>query len=336
MARSLRIQFENAHYHVTCRGNARQRIYVQDTDRSAFLQLLGRSAEIYQVEVLAYVLMANHFHLLVKTPRANLQEFMRHFNISYTSHFNRAHQRTGHLYQGRYKAFLVEADPYLQEVSRYIHLNPLRLRDQARMSMPEKKEALSKYLWSSYPAYLSPRRPRSFVRVEEVLAYFGGDSPEGRRGYRNFLEEGLAQKLKSPLEIGKGHGIIGSEEFLKRIKGRFLSGRLRFREVPAVRRIIGQVERERILNAVATEFGVSQGDLRQKGHRGMARPVLMELLYRYGGLNQREIGEWLGVNYSAVSVSRKRLQSVQGKDRGLARRIEKIKRVLSQGESRSV
>lgn len=80
MARLLRIPFENAHYHVTCRGNARQRIYVQDADRSAFLQLLGRSAEIYQVEVLAYVLMANHFHLLVKTPLANLQEFMRHFN----------------------------------------------------------------------------------------------------------------------------------------------------------------------------------------------------------------------------------------------------------------
>ena len=96
MARPLRIQFENAYYHVTCRGNARQEIYAQDLDRSVFLRLLARSAEVYQVEVLAYVLMANHFHLLVKTPRANLQEFMRHFNISYTSYFNRAHERTGH------------------------------------------------------------------------------------------------------------------------------------------------------------------------------------------------------------------------------------------------
>jgi putative transposase len=328
MARPLRIQYENAYYHVTCRGNARQEIYLQDTDRTAFLKFLARSAEIYQAEVLAYVLMANHFHLLVKTPLGNLQEFMRHFNISYTSYFNRSHQRAGHLYQGRYTSFLVDQDSYLQEVSRYIHLNPLRSQDKASMPLAEKRAYLRKYPWGSYPAYLSSRR--SVLQLTDILAYFGGDTPEGRREYRSFVEEGLTRELESPLEKGKGHGIIGSAEFIERIQRAFLSDRPRSREVPAVRRIVGKVQPERILGAVATAFGVSRGDLRERGQRGIARPVLMELFYRYGGLNQREIGEFLGVDYSSVSVGRKNLQALLGKDSGLAERIEGIKQKLIQ------
>ncbi|OPY91448.1 MAG: Transposase IS200 like protein [Syntrophaceae bacterium PtaU1.Bin231] len=96
MARPLRSQYENAYYHLTCRGNDRRAIVLSDADRRAFLDQLGRSADIYQTEILAYVLMSNHFHLLMKTPRGNLQEFMRHFNISYTAWFNRRHRRSGH------------------------------------------------------------------------------------------------------------------------------------------------------------------------------------------------------------------------------------------------
>jgi len=330
MARPLRIQYENAYYHVTCRGNARQEIYADDRDRSVFLKLLARSAEIYQVEVLAYVLMANHFHLLVKTPGANLQEFMRHFNISYTSHFNRGHKRTGHLYQGRYKAFLIDADSYLQEVARYIHLNPLRPKGKARKTLAEKKEYLRRYQWSSYPTYLSPRAGRSLVQVQEILVYFGGDTPEGRKQYRDFVKEGLTREMENPLERGKGHGIIGSAEFVERMKERFLSGQPRSREVKAIRKVIGQVEPERILEAVAMEFQVSREDLLQRGNRGIARPVLMELLYRYGGLNQREIGELLGIDYSSVSVGRKKLQTLLGKGKGLVARIKGIKKSLTQ------
>jgi len=174
MARPLRIQYEDAYYHVTCRGNARQAIFSSDPDYATFLDLLGRSSDIYQVDILAYVLMVNHFHLLVKTPLANLQEFMRHFNISYTSYYNRTHQKTGHLYQGRYKAFVIDADTYLQEVSRYIHLNPVRVRGKVKLPVHEKKGYLRRYRWSSYLGYLSPRDRRPFVRAEEVLGYCGG------------------------------------------------------------------------------------------------------------------------------------------------------------------
>ena len=128
MARPLRIQYPDAYYHVTSRGNERKQIFSDEKDHKAFLERLSLSLDIYHVSLLAYVCMPNHFHLLVTTPEGNLSEFMRHFNISYTSAFNRRHGRVGHLYQGRYKAFLIDADHYLLEVSRYIHLNPIRIK----------------------------------------------------------------------------------------------------------------------------------------------------------------------------------------------------------------
>ena len=133
-------------------------IFSSDADRSAFLDLLGRSSDIYQTEILAYVLMSNHFHLLVKTPLGNLQEFMRHFNISYTGWYNRRHRRSGHLYQGRYHAFLIDADNYLKEVSRYIHLNPVKIKQAgAQDAAAQRKSAarlpLEQLPWVSFPRH---------------------------------------------------------------------------------------------------------------------------------------------------------------------------------------
>jgi len=327
MARPLRIQFENAYYHVTCRGNSGQEIFSNDADRSAFLDLLERSSDIYQTEILAYVLMSNHFHLFVKTPLGNLQEFMRHFNISYTSYYNWRHDRRGHLYQGRYKSFLVDADQYLQEVSRYIHLNPVRVKVRSGMTLEEKENYLRKYHWSSYGGYLSPRG-RRFVRVEEVLAYFGGDTTAGRRKYEAFVKEGVSGKLTNPLERGTGHGIIGESEFIEKIRGQYIGSDMASREIPAVKRILAQVEPERIIGEMCKAFRVEREELLRKGYKGVGRGILMEMLYRNGGMNQREIGELLGVDYSAVSVMRKRLFELQKNDRNLSAQIERLKRRL--------
>lgn len=325
MTRPLRIQFENAHYHVTCRGNARQKIFLGESDRRAFLELLVRSTEIYQIEILAYVLMPNHFHLLVKTPLGNLQEFMRHFNISYTSYFNRTHDRSGHMYQGRYKAFLIDADRYLQGVSRYIHLNPVRIRGASRKMLDAKRGYLKSYRWSSYPGYLSSRKRESFLGVNGVLGYFGGDTLQGRRRYERFVSEGLSGELESPLERGRGHGIVGEKDFIERIREQHLSSSVRSRELPALKRIVAQVEPEKILWIVCRELGVEKEELIKRGSKGVGRGLLMELLYRYGGMNQREIGEFLGIDYSAVSVGRKRCQGMVEKDRKLFRQMERIK-----------
>lgn len=330
MARPLRVQYEDAYYHVTCRGNARQEIYARDSDRSTFLDLLKRSSEIYQVEVLGYVLMENHFHMLLKTPLANLQEFMRQFNISYTAYYNRMYNKSGHLYQGRYKAFLIDGDHYLQEVSRYIHLNPVRVKRKSTWSERDKRKYLVGYRWSSYSSYISARRRLKLLKVGEILGNFGGDTVWGRKNYRGFVEEGLGKEIKSPLEMGRGHGIVGDEEFVGRIKDRFLRKTVRDREVPAIRKVIRQVAPPRILNAVSKVTGVGRKELMRRGLRQVSRGLVMEMLYRYGGLNQREVGEILGVDYSAVSVGRKRFRELVRRDKGLLRIMDEIKKALSQ------
>jgi putative transposase len=149
MARQLRIQYPGAYYHVTSRGNEQQDIYRDHADYKRFLITLSESLDIFNVSLLAYVCMTNHFHLFLSTPDGNLSEFMRHFNITYTSVFNRRHNRTGHLYQGRYKSFLVNADTYLKEVSRYIHLNPVRIEDHSGKSVEAKIKLLGQYRYSS-------------------------------------------------------------------------------------------------------------------------------------------------------------------------------------------
>ena len=332
MARPLRIQFENAYYHVTCRGNTGQEIFLSDADRSVFLDLLERSCDIYQAEILAYVLMSNHFHLFVKTPLGNLQEFMRHFNISYTSYYNWKHNRRGHLYQGRYKSFLVDADNYLQEVSRYIHLNPIRVRSKSRMTLDGKRKYLRSYRWSSYGGYLSRGERMGFLRVEEVLGYFGGDTAKGRRRHEDFVMEGISGKMTNPLERGKGHGIVGASEFIEKVKGQCIRFGAELRELPAVRKILAQVEPKKIIRIIGEVFGVATEELLRRGYRGVARGVLMEMLYRHGGMNQREIGELLGIDYSAVSVMRKRLSALQEKDRNLSAEIERVKKRIQSSQ----
>lgn len=306
MARPLRIQFENAYYHVTCRGNDRRAIFFSDTDRLAFLELLGRSTDIYQTDILAYVLMINHFHLLVKTPRGNLQEFMRHFNISYTAYFNRRHRRSGHLYQGRYHSFLIDEDNYLKAVSRYIHLNPVTIKQASSKDVAARQKALRSYLWSSFPGYTSPCARKPFLRVEEVLDDFGGDTASGRRSYGRYVTQGLVTDLENPLELGKGHGIIGERDFVDAVRDRYLSPAINVRELPAAEKIKSRVDPELIVATVCTVLNIGRDHLMKKGYRGTGRGLLMELLYRYSGMKQPEIGSMLGIDYSAVSIGRKR------------------------------
>jgi len=155
MARPLRIDYSDAYYHVTCRGNERKNIFQDDRDREVFLQKLQTSLAIYSVRLHAYVLMQNHFHFVCQTPKANLSSFMRQFNVSYTAFYNRRHNRVGHLYQGRFGAVVVEADSYLLELSRYVHLNPVRVGSMQRAGIAEQVRYLKRYSWSSLAGYLN-------------------------------------------------------------------------------------------------------------------------------------------------------------------------------------
>jgi REP element-mobilizing transposase RayT len=326
MARPLRIQFENAYYHVICRGNGRQDIFGSEQDYGRFLELLKRSSEVYQVHVIAYALMRNHFHLLVKTPLGNLQEFMRHFNISYTSYYNRAHRRSGHLYQGRYKSYLIDADSYLLEVSRYIHLNAVRTRDASDLTVEEKRTYLRNYRWSTYPGYLSAKKSQGFVNYQ-ILNGFGGDTPAGRSAHRRFVEGGLTKQIENPMEKAKGHGIIGDEQFLDNVKGLVVGSRAS-REVPAIGRL-QRVEVDKILLVVERCLATDRRELLRKRYRGIGRYLLMELLYRFAHITQAKIGELMGIDYSSVSVGRKRLHAMLERDENLQMTFNDISRELN-------
>jgi REP element-mobilizing transposase RayT len=208
MARPLRLEFAGALYHVTSRGNARQRIFLDEEDRRLYLELLGKEVAQQGWRCYAYCLMDNHYHLLIETPEPNLVAGMRRLNGVYTQAFNRRHRRVGHLFQGRYKAIVVEKDAYLRELCRYIVLKPVRAKAVKKPGS---------WRWSSYRLTSGEELVPSWLAATDVRALF-----PGRGAYRRFVEEGIGQQ--SPWLELRGQIYLGGEEFLKRVEGR-LPGR---------------------------------------------------------------------------------------------------------------
>jgi len=324
MTRPLRIQYPGALYHVTCRGNEQKEIYQDDADRRRFLQILRQSLQIYTVKLYSYVLMSNHFHLLLETPLGDLGEFMRHFNITYTSYYNRRHQRGGHLYQGRYRSILVEKDSYLSALSRYIHLNPVRIKTMEKAPLEKKIEHLLQYPWSSLPGYLSQGKRQPFIDYARILGEYGG----ARREYKKTLlaEIGQGTEIKGRII---GQSILGGEAFVAWVKEKFLGG-AKDRERPSVKEIHRYRSQGDILQAIQRETGKDIEAIRAE--KGELRRIVMDLLYRAGGLKGPEIGRIFGLDYGSVSQERKRLREKLRKDRRLQSLMSRIEGRLSTSE----
>jgi REP-associated tyrosine transposase len=308
----LRILIRGGYYHVTCRGNNRRAIYRDDRDRSVFLEKLRGSLANYQVELHAYVLMSNHFHLLVATPKGNLSEFMRHFNISYTAAHNRRHRRVGHLYQGRYKAILVDQDNYLLELSRYVHLNPVRIKSFHGGSIGERVRYLEWYRWSSLPGYVKAADKQPWVHYGMVLGQIGGS----RKQYAAFVGEGLERGYETPWEDVTGQVVLGKEEFVEGVRGRVKRGTER--EQPSARGLAAKSTAV-IVREVCRRLGVKEKEISGKriGSRD-ERAAAMEMLYRHGEMSQAAIGKVLGgLDYTTVSRERKRLRERAKEDKKL-------------------
>lgn len=218
MGRKPRIEYEGAVYHVMCRGNRQETVFKDDQDCQMFLDTLGVTCERTGWRVHAYVLMGNHYHLLIETPEANLVAGMRWIQGTYTKRFNARHKQWGHLFQGRYKALIVDSeDDYFSTVSNYIHLNPARSK-----SFDLDNGKLSEYKWSSYPQYLSPSHRPAWLAVNWTLGNIGGtDSVSGRTRYRNVLQKRVLEIAHSekPWDVDERWAKIrrgwyfGSDEF---------------------------------------------------------------------------------------------------------------------------
>ena len=324
MARPLRIELADGYYHVMNRGNNRQDIFLSDQDRKVFLEALADSCEIYHVNLLGYVLMSNHFHLLVHTAGANLSEFMRHFQVSYTVRFNRRNHRSGHVFQGRFKSLLVEADEYLLPLSRYIHLNPVRLRRFENADVPTKAAYLKKYVWSSFAGYCYLRKRKQNLDYSRLLKlYFGGDDTQGRGQYREYVLKGIDGEIENPFDDVLHQAILGTQDFVKYIKEKL--PRKESREVPALRGLQRSFSADLVVAAVSQFYGVNPADILDRRSRATrVRHITMELCYRYCNLGQRQIGKIFGVDYSTVSVNRSRLKSRLKSERKLKKQFKQI------------
>ena len=308
MARALRVQFEGAIYHVTSRGNERRAIFRTDRDRQRFVEILAENVAAHHVRLYAYVLMSNHFHLLIETPRANLCAFMQQFNGAYTTWYNCKHNRSGHLYGGRYKAKLVEGDEYLLRLTRYVHLNPVKIKRVKKRALGERRKLLRGYPWSSYRSYAGLSRKKDKMVDHEPLSDLVSRRRGGREvAYRRYVETGLAEddkELKAALKCSSK--AIGTGPFCRWIdlqyqrlaeqQGQPLDVAMRRMELPA--------SADEVLKAVEDEFGVERADLTRRRSASDARLVAMKLLKEEAGLTQREVAVRLGLR-DGSTISRK-------------------------------
>lgn len=238
------------------------------------MSLLEDMKERYNWLCYAYCLMSNHYHLLIETPDGNLSMGMRQLNGVYTQRFNKRHGRTGHIFQGRFKAILVQKESYLLELCRYVVLNPVRA---GLVSYPEE------WKWSSYLATMGMVEKPKFLCSDWILAQFGHDIVTARKAYRDFVITGI--KKESPWKDLKGSTFLGKENFIEEVK-EFLKGKERIKEIPRIERFVGRPPLKEIFGEIKTKPSEIKG---------------MYAAHVQYGYTLKKIGDFLGIHYSTVS-----------------------------------
>jgi len=310
MSRPLRIQYPGAVYHIMNRGRVRQPTFVDDADNLAFLDTLAEAHRLWGIEVFAYSLMGNHYHLCLRTPKGNLSRVMRHVDGIYTQRFNRRHRRDGTLFRGRYKAILIDADDYLAAVVRYIHLNAV---EAGLAKMPEE------YRWASHRYYLQAKGVPEWLDTEEALEQIGA-----RVAFHEFVLTGNEETLKHYYEARRQSPILGSEAFIERIRRPDVPAT---REHPRYERRVVQVGLERVINEVVRQYKVTREEIfhTTRGRQNEARKVALYLIKRCCDRTLPEIAEYFGIgNYTTVSWSCRAIASQMAKEKNFRERIGKI------------
>ena len=271
MARPLRIEYDDALYHITSRGNARKSIFAGDEDRKIFLDTLKKVNEKYNFLCHAYCLMNNHYHLLIETPDGNLSKGMRQLNGVYTQRYNRRNNKTGHIFQGRYKAILIQKENHFLEVCRYIVLNPVRART---VKLPKE------WKWSSYKATAGFEKAHNGLTTDCILAQFGKKRRDAEKEYRGFVRSGIGEKTL--WEKLKGQSILGDVNFVDSLIG-YVKESKDIIEIPRNQRYVDRPSLRELFKE------------KQKRNRRIA-----EAVYEYG-YSQREVADLLGVHYTTIS-----------------------------------
>ncbi|EHK8998501.1 transposase [Vibrio vulnificus] len=271
MSRPLRVEYAGALYHVTSRGNARQPIYLEESDFELFIETLSDVCARFNWVIHSFCLMTNHYHLLIETPDGNLSKGMRQLNGVYTQSFNRKHKRVGHLFQGRYKSILVDKESYLLEVGRYILLNPVR----AAMV-----ESVEEYSWSSWPHICGEKPSPEWLATEQTLLMFGKQRKRAISKYHQFVSDGAGKSLWGDL---KKQIFLGPDEFVERHQSELDEVSEDLSEIPSKQR------REKAKTLAEYAEGTS------------SRNEAIATAFASGAYTQKQIGEYFGLHYSRVS-----------------------------------
>ena len=214
MARPLRIEYEGAFYHVIQRGIERRNIFISDEDKEKLPHYFNLAHAAYNAVFHSYILMNNHYHIILETPRSNLSRVMHYINTAYAAYFNAKHKRAGPLYQGRFKAILVQQDEYLHHLSRYIHLNPVRA---GIVKSP------LEYHWSSYRYFISDQKPPGWLNINFILSIFDSKSiPKAKNLYKRFVLDGIGEEEGIIKQNTRKGIILGSRDFFNSIRARFI------------------------------------------------------------------------------------------------------------------
>ena len=286
MPRPLRIEYENAFYHVMNRGRARNNIFFKDDHYKAFLDTVQEACERFGLVVHAYCLMSNHYHLLLQTPLANLSRVMRHINGVYTQRFNRLQKIDGPLFRGRYKAILVESDRYLLHLTKYIHRNPIEVKGKRLVN------DLKDYRWSSYSSYLDLSTTPRWLKKDVALSMLKCDQDILKR-YELFVDEGNNPEIVEFFAKKNQDAILGKGDFKEEVCCKLVQGHEEKKLIE--KEVRGALAIEQIIQSVVEVFGVTSESILQKTvskkRTNFPRSLAMYLCQKVRGCSLSEIAQ---------------------------------------------
>lgn len=290
MARPLRVEYEGAVYHILSRGNRAEFIFEEDPEKEYFLQILQKAVEKYCIELYAYCIMGNHYHLLVGMPYGALSKVMHAVQSSYGTYLQRERGWIGHVFAGRYKSLCVEKEGYLLELSKYIHLNPVRAKIVKKPG---------DYKWSSYRFYAGKKKKPKWLNVGWLLEEYGKSLATAEKKYREFAEAGIGTPPSFPGGKVSGQAILGSKQFIKKVT-EVIGKKRQLGDVTARNLYHKQVSLNDLYREVCRFYGVK--DFAKGKSEGHSRDMFIYLAKTKSAATNREIGEMAGgISFSAVT-----------------------------------
>jgi len=342
MARPIRIDLPGGWYHVVNRGIERREIFGDETSFEHFLELLSEMPERFAIRIHGFVLMPNHYHLQLETPRANLSKAIQWLNVSYSVWYNRRHRRVGPLFQGRFKAILHEKETQGATINRYLHLNPVRVKalgghegraetgkEITREIIEQRVKALKEYRWSSYRYYTGSIKSPKWMSTEAILAFFNGASERARRdSYRRELEKaaGLGRWDTDWKKEVKAMLLVGSDRFVDRMKGLLKGDR---REQTGLRQVRAKVLSWKQVTRAVSKVWDTEWEIAKGSHGSGALAAALYVSRHHSDRSLRELGELAGgMQYPAVTMAIRRLEKRLPVDRTLTKRVNRVLKML--------